>query len=235
LLKLRNFLKRMVMEELKILLVEDDEFAAELIYNYFLDYGFEVIYTLTAAEAIEKLEQISYDVVVLDLNLPDTSGFEVLKHMENKNSTTPVIVTSAYDDKNIKLRSFKYGASDYMIKPIDLEELEARIWVHLKRDNHGVMHSHMKEVPIFEIKDFMILFKGKKLDLTTIEHELLKYFIKNRNRIIRRSELSVVLSSVGTERSLDNHIKNIRKKLGENSKDAKYLKTVYGVGYFFNF
>ena len=125
-----------------------------------------------------------------------------------------------------------------MTKPIDLEELEARIWVHLRKENNinGVDNRSVKhQEKIFEVQENLVFFKGEKLDLTALESEILHYFIKNKNSVIKRHELAEILSTYGTQRSLDNHIKNIRKKLGESAKEAKYLKTVYGVGYFFNF
>jgi len=226
------------MDELKILLVEDDEFAAELIYNYFLDYGFHVVFSSNAYESLEEIESKIFDIIILDINLPDINGFEVLKNIRSKNNNIPVIITSAYNDKNVKLRAFKYGANDYMTKPIDLEELEARIWVHLRKENNinGVDNRSVKhQEKIFEVQENLVFFKGEKLDLTALESEILHYFIKNKNSVIKRHELAEILSTYGTQRSLDNHIKNIRKKLGESAKEAKYLKTVYGVGYFFNF
>jgi DNA-binding response OmpR family regulator len=224
-----------IMEELKILLVEDDEFAAELIYNYFLDYGFSVTFVFNAYDSLQKIENENFDVVVLDINLPDISGFEVLKKIRAKVKNIPVIITSAYRDKNIKLRAFKCGANDYMTKPIDLEELEARIWVHLRQDYTETLQTQTYQKNIFELKDSVIYFKGEKLDLTSIELDILKFFMKHRASIIKRDELSIILSTVSSERSLDNHIKNIRKKIGESAKEAQYLKTVYGVGYFFDF
>jgi len=219
------------MEKLKILLVEDDEFAAELIYDYFLDCGFSVVFTFNATDALDKLENNDlYDIVILDINLPDMDGFEIIKRIQNRQKNIPVIITSAYSDKNIKLRAFRYGASDYMTKPIDLEELEARVWVHLKKERH-----YIPQNTLFEIQDRVIFFQGKKLDLTASEFAILKYFIENKNRIVQREELSQLLSLVGSQRSLDNHIKNIRKKIGESSKQAKYLQTIYGSGYFFDF
>ncbi len=124
--------------------------------------------------------------------------------------------------------AFKYGASDYMVKPIDLEELEARIWVHLSKNSKIKLQ---EDKDVFEIKDSYILFKQQKLDLTTIEFDILSILIENKNQTITREELVSSLSSISSHRSLDNHIKNIRKKIGDNGSRAKYLKTEYGVGY----
>lgn len=216
------------MNKTKILLVEDDELASELIYTFLNECGFEVKPVFTATDSIAYVQQEHYDLIILDINLPDFNGFEVLKSIRNKISS-PIIITSAYSDTESKVLSFKYGASDYMVKPLDLEELEARIWVQLSR-NSEIETSQEKQ--LFEIKDSHIYFKQEMLNLTTIEFEILSILIKNKNQVIKRDELVSYLSSISSTRSLDNHIKNIRKKLEDNSN---YLKTEYGVGYSLKF
>jgi DNA-binding response OmpR family regulator len=115
-----------------------------------------------------------------------------------------------------------------MVKPLDLEELEARIWVQLSKNSEIKFENEKK---LFEIRDLNIYFKQEKLDLTTIEFEILSELIKKANQVVKREELVESLSSISSSRSLDNHIKNIRKKLGDNGNKSKYLKTEYGVGY----
>jgi DNA-binding response OmpR family regulator len=115
-----------------------------------------------------------------------------------------------------------------MVKPLELEELEARIWVQLGK--HSEIRTEKKR-NIFQIKDSYIEFKEKVIDLTTIEFEILSQLIKHKNQTVSRESLIHTLSSVSSPRSLDNHIKNIRKKIGDNGNKAVYLKTEYGVGY----
>ena len=215
------------MNKTKILLLEDDELASEIIYNYLEDCDFQVTPVFTATDALAYLKHEHYDLLLLDINLPDFNGFEVLKSIRNKVSL-PIIITSAYSDTKSKLLGFKYGASDYMVKPLDLEELEARIWLQLGKSSEIKTED---EKQLFEIKDFSIYFEQKKLELTSIEFEILSILIKNKNLVMKREELVASLSSLSSHRSLDNHIKNIRKKIGDNGNKAIYLKTVYGVGY----
>jgi len=212
----------------KILLVEDDELASELIYTFLKECDFVVTPVFTATDCIAQIQHEHYDLIVLDINLPDFNGFEVLKSIRNKVSS-PIIITSAYSDTKSKLLSFKYGASDYMVKPLDLEELEARIWVQLSR-NSEIKTSQEKQ--LFEIKDSSIYFQQEVLNLTTIEFEIFSILIENKNQVIKREELVSYLSSISSTRSLDNHIKNIRKKLGD---DSTHIKTEYGVGYILKF
>jgi len=214
------------MHKIKVLLIEDDELASELIYDFLQDSGFEVIPLFTATDGIAYLRNHTVDIVLLDLNLPDFDGLEVLKDIR-QHLAIPVIVTSAYSETKSKLIAFKYGASDYMVKPIDLEELEARIWVHLSK-NTQIQTS--KEA-IFHIKGDTIYFQNKALSLTSIEFEILSLLIQHANQIVSRDKLVNSLSSISSHRSLDNHIKNIRKKIGDTGSNPNYLKTEYGVGY----
>ncbi len=215
------------MQITKILLVEDDELASEVIHNYLIDCGFLVTPVFTATDSIAYIKNENYDLLILDINLPDFNGFEVLKSIKNRISL-PIIITSAYSDTKSKLLAFKYGASDYMVKPLDLEELEARIWIQLGKNSEIKTQEEKK---LFEIKDSGIYFEQKLIDLTRIEYEILSILIKNSNLVIKREDLVSSLSSLSSQRSLDNHIKNIRKKIGDNGNKAIYLKTLYGVGY----
>jgi len=215
------------MQTTEILLVEDDELASEIIYDFLLDCGFNITPVFTATDALANVKNRHFDLVLLDINLPDFNGFEVLKSIKNQLSL-PIIVTSAYSDTKSKLLAFRYGASDYMVKPLDLEELEARIWIQLGKNSQI---KTVDEKKLFEIKESTIYFEQKALDLTTIEFEILSTLISNANLTMKREDLVSALSSLSSQRSLDNHIKNIRKKIGDNGNKAIYLKTVYGVGY----
>ena len=211
----------------KLLLVEDDELASELISDFLVDCGFEVETVFTATDGVARIKHEGYDLLILDINLPDFDGYEVLKNIKNRVSI-PIIITSAYNDTKSKLLAFKYGASDYMVKPLDLEELEARIWLQLGK------HSEIKtieEKKVFEIKNDEIFYKQEPLNLTNIEYEVLSLLVYHKNQVMRRENLVASLSSISSSRSLDNHIKNIRKKIGDNGNKATILKTEYGVGY----
>ena len=115
----------------KILLIEDDELASEFIYTYLEDCGFNVDVVFTAVEGVAWLKSKEYSLVLLDLNLPDFDGHEIIKRVRTF-STIPIIVTSASSDTRSKVLASNYGANDYMVKPIDLEELVVRMRVHLQ-------------------------------------------------------------------------------------------------------
>jgi DNA-binding response OmpR family regulator len=215
------------MQTTKILIIEDDVMSSELICTFLNECGFDATPVFTVTDGISHINTNNYDLVLLDINLPDFSGFEVLKNIKNRISL-PIIITSANSDTQYKISAFKYGASDYMVKPLDLKELEARIWVHLGKNSEI---KSQEDKNIFQIIGTNIQFKENIIDLTTIEFEILSQLIKNKNKIVSRDTLVSSLSSISSHRSLDNHIKNIRKKIGDNGNKAQYLKTQYGVGY----
>jgi DNA-binding response OmpR family regulator len=215
------------MENIKILYVEDDLTTAENVIEFLEDEKFIVYHTDTIVEALAQVKINSYDIVLLDLNLQDYSGFEFLKNMK-KGFHLPVIVISASSETTIKLQAFRYGASDYMVKPIELLELEARIWTVLGRFTQVEVE---KSSDVFYEKDGNIFFKNRLLELTPTEYEILKTLMKNKNSIVSREHLVSKLSNVSSTRTLDYHIKNIRSKIEKNDKTNKYLKTVYGTGY----
>lgn len=216
------------MEKIKLILIEDNEDSALFIQKFFEEGDYEIDVFTTVTDSISNILFNNYDLAILDLNLPDYSGFEVLQFINKNQINIPVIITSAYSDKDIKLRAFKLGACDYMVKPIDLEELEARIWIHLGRNTQ----LNIKEnIETFEIKNNLIYFKGEKLKLTKIEYNILQTLIQHKNNTITRETLANSLSSLSSQRTLDYHIKNIRKKINLLDPNNDYILTEYGIGY----
>ncbi len=215
--------------EYNILLIEDDENSAFLIKDFLEEYDFKINIANTVTTAISNIKFEKYSLILLDINLPDFNGFEVLKFLNINKINIPVIVISAYSDKNSKLQAFKLGANDYMVKPIDPEELEARIWVQLKNLSTFVEKINKN---IFELSNNVIIFENKPLKLTKTEFEILKYLMENKNSVVKRDDLLKCLSSIiQSDRSLDYHIKNIRIKLGDTGANPRYLVTEYALGY----
>ena len=214
---------------MKILIIEDEPALLETLKQFLESEKYIVETANDYILGIEKIGTYDYDCILLDINLPDFDGFEILKFLNKNKINIPVIVISAYSNKDLKLQAFKLGANDYMVKPIDPEELEARIWVQLK---NSTCITESIDKKLFELQDNSILFDNKNLKLTKIEFDILKFLIKNRNRIVQRTELHEFLSSsITSDRSLDYHIKNIRVKIKDNATNPKYLITEYGVGY----
>ncbi len=217
------------MKTYKIILVEDDDEAGFFTKEFLEDSGFKVDLFALSTDAISNLKFKKYDLLLLDLNLPDFDGFEILKSLKNS-TPIPVIVISAYSDIKIKLNAFKFGALDYIVKPYNLEELEARIWAVFAKQSFICDRKNL-----FYREDQQIYFKDEKLDLTQTEFEILSTLIQKSNTTVSRENLASKLSKVSSQRSLDYHIKNIRQKIDDDGSNPKYLKTEYGVGYMLNF
>lgn len=211
-----------------ILIIEDDEEAALWTKNFLQECGFDVTLLSTITDAISSIQFHNFDFLLLDLNLPDYNGFELLKFINKNHISISTIILSSYNDKKTKLQAFKYGACDYMTKPIDLEELEARIWVHI---NNNSLFEIEKKKNIFEKKDHNIYFQEKNLKLTKLEFDIFSILLNNSNHLTTREKLVQQLSSKSNARSLDYHIRNIRKKIGDDGSNPHYLVTEYGLGY----
>jgi len=209
----------------KVMLVEDDENSALWTERFLQDCDFDVDCFFLASDAITNLSIKQYDLLLLDLNLPDTNGFEVLKAIKDK-ITIPIIILSGDTNTKTKIQAFKLGVSDYMVKPYDLEELEVRIWA-----TFGKKPLFNGDDSIFKIQDDSIIFHTKSLILTKTEFNILEILINNKNSTVSRENICRNLSHTISPESLNYHIKNIRKKLDETISNPKYLKTKYGVGY----
>ena len=218
-----------MLEKTKLLYVEDDLMTAEIIVDFLQGCGFEVEFCDTITSALSLLQQKEFQLLLLDLTLPDFSGLELIKKVR-QSQNIPMIVLSAHSEVKTKVTAFRYGANDYMVKPISLEELEARIWALLGRFSQIQTQDEIQKEMLY-IKDNTLFFRNEALDLTQIEFDILSLLLKNKNKVLSRELLSSSLSSISSHRSLDYHIKNIRKKLKDDSSSPHYLKTQYGVGY----
>jgi len=213
------------MKKLKILYIEDDLQTAESMIDFLNEEGFEVSHVEGVVDALALKKVHSFDIALLDLNLGDYKGFEFLKNRKK----LPVIILSAISDTTTKVQAFRYGASDYMVKPIDLLELEARIWAVLGRFSE--IEDLDTSLEVFSQKNNHIYYKDRMIEFTPLEYEIFSLLLKNKNNTLKREYIVDKISTLGTHRTLDYHIKNIRDKIEDNSKNPTYLKTVYGVGY----
>ena len=216
-------------EKRKILIVEDDVEASFLMQNFLENCNYCVNCVETVTDGISYLKNEQYDLLLLDLNLPDFSGLDLLSTIQNS-ITIPILVVSAYNDTETKIQAFKYGAIDYITKPINFLELEARIEAQLNRIEN-TNSSNKKINPIFNIFNNQVLFKDEAILLTSTEFSILKVFIEYKNIVVSRDHLVDLIPSIKSHRLLDNHIKNIRNKIEHNSKTPQYLTTIYAQGY----
>jgi len=215
---------------MKILIVDDEEGIRNIIKEYCQSMNYETDEAKDGKEALDKLRNNSYDLLVLDIMMPVLDGFSMLKELEN-NKRIPTIVLSARGEEYDKLSGFDLGIDDYLTKPFSPKELMARIKAILQR-------THKDQMELYTYKDLEINFlshttkiKGKEIELTPKEYDILTYLIKNKNIAISREQL---LSNVwgydyfGDDRTVDTHIKMLRNSLKEY-RDT--IKTVRGLGY----
>jgi DNA-binding response OmpR family regulator len=219
----------MMQKKIRILLIEDDYEAASHVANYLENVGFEIDVSETAVDGLVKLSANTYDILLLDLSLPDFSGLEVIKQINNQ-SNLPIIVISSHSNIEIKIQAFRFGVDDYVCKPFMLEELEVRIWAILKRCS-TIKLDYTKNSLAIDYNNQSILLNQIPLSLTAIEYKILSFLIENKNRVVYRNVLAIHLSSLSSPQSLNYHIQNIRKKLGDDPKKPRYIMTEYGTGY----
>lgn len=222
---------------MKILIVEDEiELQSDLL-DFFEGEGFLCERTDKAKDAQEKIYMHDYDLIILDLGLPDGSGFEVLEYLKTIKKDSGVLILSARDAIGDKVSALDLGADDYLTKPFDFSELNARIKSIIRR-------KHFKGSNTIEFGDINIdtlshetKVGGKTLELTQKEYQMLLFFISNENRVITKESIVEHLWGDDTDifDSFDfiySHIKNLRKKI-INAGGNDYLHTIYGVGYKF--
>ena len=216
----------------KILIVEDDASLAEILRDNLLMDGFDVEWASRADSALALHRSFVPDLVVLDLMLPDLSGFElgrVLRH----GGKTPIIILSARGEKADKLQGLRLGADDYLTKPFDMEELVARIHTVLRRVKPSVGTIQLGSVTI----DFRRgLAKGAHGDLrlTHREFEILRVLAERNSRVVFRDELFKEIwgfVDATTTRSVDRAVSRLRQKIEADPRNPRFLRTVHGDGY----
>jgi len=216
------------METIRILYIEDDLITAEYLDAFLREHGFDVVHTDSVVSAHSYINTETFDLILLDLNMPDYNGFDLLKTINAL--ALPVIVISAFSDTATKVKAFRYGACDYLVKPIDMLELEARIWSHLSRCGKMRQPPGTSSSPL-TFQDGQLHIHEKPVPLTPIESDIFAMLYRYKNHTVARESLTSLLTGTASHRTLDYHIRNIRIKLGDNHKNPKYLKTEYGIGY----
>ncbi len=221
---------------IRILMIEDDSEIAELLHKYLKRFDMFLENYEEPYDALDVLEQKTFDIVILDLTLPDIDGLELCKIISEKHHL-PIIISSARSDVKDKVIGLEMGADDYLSKPYNPRELVARINSVLRRFELKSRRSSDSdsEFDIDESK-MEIIKNGKALPLTVAEYEILRLFINNRGRIVSREFIlnnTQSLSVDSIDRSIDVIISRIRKKIGDDSRKPSYIKTVKGAGYKF--
>ena len=220
---------------MKLLIVEDEKELATGIAAYLRQENYICDLAATYHEAVFKIEEWEYDCIVLDINLPDATGLQLLNELKRKRKMEGVIISSARHSINDRLEGLKMGADDYLIKPFHLSELAARIAAIIRRKKHDGNNILLLGAIQIEIQAMEVRIHDKKVDLTPKEYQLLLYLVTNKGKVIPKNALMNHLWSddIGYAESMDivyTHIKNLRKKL-QQSGAGDYIRSVYGIGY----
>ncbi|RRD39896.1 DNA-binding response regulator [Leptotrichia sp. OH3620_COT-345] len=218
---------------MKILLVEDEKDLNNIITKYLKKNNYSVDSVFDGEEALEFLTYSEYDLIVLDIMLPKMSGFEVVKKLRNINNGTPVLMLTARDSGEDKVKGLDSGADDYLVKPFDFNELLARIRAVVRRKYGNISNIITIGDIELDISKKKILKAGKEVELTGKEYEVFEYLIQSKNRILSREQIKEHVWDYGYEGEsniIDVLIKNIRKKIDtENGKSV--IQTKRGLGY----
>lgn len=216
----------------RLLIIEDDVNINEMLQEAFGKKGYEVVSAYSGTEGILRIEKETYQMVILDLMLPGMDGQQVLKNICEK-SNVPVIVLSAKDELDTKVDLLMSGASDYMTKPFELKELEARVLVQLR-------NAAGKNEVFLEYRDLRIDREGKKvilcgkpLSLTAQEYRILELLLKHPQKVFTKNEIYEYAWEeyyMGEDKTINVHISNIRQKMKKITQE-EYIETVWGMGF----
>lgn len=217
-----------------ILVVDDEKTLLENLYNFMKDKGFKKVYTAkNLKEAKFKISNLKIDLVVLDLMLPDGSGFDLLREIR-KTSDMAVIILSALDGLDDRKEGFENKADDYIVKPFFPEELLWRVDAILRRSNKvkSVDKINLGKV-IFDMSKGVLIKNGQEIALTATQYKILAYLSENINMIVSIDRIldHIREDSYGYENTLITHIYRLREKLEDNPREPKILITIKGLGY----
>jgi DNA-binding response OmpR family regulator len=213
-----------------ILLLEDDDILQEIIEEYLIEHKFNVDSYSNGEEALDAIEKNSYDLLLLDINVPEINGFEILEYLREIKDRTPIIfITSLTSVSNLQ-KAFELGVNDYLKKPFDLDELLVRIKYHLK--SKKMPYKIELDNITFYPNELKLIKNDIEYTLKTKEAQILKYFIEHKNQLISTEELINNIwqhQDIPTKATIRTYIKNLRKILGSES-----FENIKGVGYRFN-
>ena len=225
----------------KILMVDDDTKLCRLVKDYLAPFGFAVEAAHTGISGLEKTKAENFDAMILDVMMPEMDGFEVLKEIR-KFSNIPVLMLTALGDEADRIVGLEIGADDYLPKTFSTRELLARLRAVTRRSqmsaNAAQEQNDSDEITVGDIYINSATHEaekgGEKLNLTALEFDLLKCLARSAGRVLDRDKILDEIAGRSYDvfdRSIDVHISSLRKKLGDDFKNPRYIKTIRSVGY----
>lgn len=218
-----------------VLIVDDDGKLVELLELYFLREGFVVHTANDGLTALRIARDKQPDILVLDLMLPGMNGWDVCKTLRRE-SEIPILMLTARDEESDRLVGLELGADDYVIKPFSPKEVVARVKAILRRTKGITVKTEplkMGDV-VINLDQYQVIKSGQPVELTPTEFRILELLAANPGRVFSRlqiAEQTQGFSFEGYERTIDAHIKNLRRKIEDNPKEPVYIQTIYGIGY----
>jgi DNA-binding response OmpR family regulator len=222
---------------MKLLIVEDERELAKSIVQYLRHESYVCEAAYTASDALEKIMMHAYDCILLDITLPDGNGLRILEKLKKEGKLEGVIIISAKNSLDDRVKGLNLGADDYLAKPFHLSELGARVSAVIRRkrfDGNNTLHFH--EINI-DLLGKSVQVNSHEVSLTRKEYDLLLFLASNKNRVVSKNAIAEHLSGDDAE-VFDNfdfvyaHMKNLKKKLSEAGSED-HIKTIYGLGYKF--
>ncbi|MBD7906985.1 response regulator transcription factor [Sporosarcina gallistercoris] len=232
-------------ENVKLLVVDDEDRIRRLLTMYLSREGYEMDEACDGAEALEKIEENHYDCILLDVMMPEKDGMEVLEELRIAENQTPIILLTAKGEESDRVSGFETGADDYIVKPFSPREVVLRVKALLRRTgsfNGAPSTAASKDLVVFpqltiDHDAHRVTAEGKEVSLTPKEYELLYFLAKAPDKVFDREQLLKEVwhyEFFGDLRTVDTHVKRLREKLNRVSeRAAKMIVTVWGVGYKF--
>lgn len=221
-----------------VLMIEDDLELAEILTEYLEQFDINITVEDDPYLGLSTLDTQKFDLVILDLTLPGIDGLEVCKEIR-KRHTIPIIISSARTDITDKVTALENGADDYLPKPYNPRELQARIMSLLRRQQGFNPTQQVVQKPkdlVLHEEQMLITLLGKELHFTAAEYGILSYLMKKEGGVVSREDLIYNIEAINeetTNKSIDVIIGRIRQKLGENPKEPTYIHAIRGIGYKF--
>ena len=222
---------------MKILIIEDEEDILQLIKRYLKKEGYLCEEATTYREGFLKVNNYEYDCAIVDLNLPGGDGLKLISMLRKENPNTGIIITSARNKVEDRIQGLEIGADDYLTKPFNLPELNARIKAVMRRKTNQISNIIQFENLTIDLDERKVTADQKVLHLTKKEYNILLFLVRNKNRVVTKDSIAEYLWGDYMDNAVSfdfiyAHVKNLRKKLSENNC-GDFLKTIYGIGYKF--
>ena len=223
------------MDEIRILFIEDEKKIADALKKGMDEQGFYALVAYDGAMGEKLFNNYDFDLIILDINLPDINGYTLSRTIRQKNKNIPILMLTALGTVDDKIEGFEAGADDYLVKPFAFKELLARIKSLLRRTIHGLPTGHILRVGDLEINldSKEVMRSGNKISLTAKEFQLLEYLVRNKNKVVSRADIAGKVWDIGFDTGtnvIDVYINFLRKKI-DKDYPAKLIHTQIGMGY----